>query len=81
VRIDWKARFGNKTTLAAIATTTVVFAYQALAAFCIATTVDQKYVISLAGISMTLFMALEIATNPTTSSVSGKNDEWSGNKG
>lgn len=64
--INWKLRFKNKISLAALIAATIAFVYQILGIFEIVPAVSQDTIEQLAGIIINLLVAFGIVVDPST---------------
>ena len=70
MKINWKLRLQNKTTLLALIGTIVALVYQVLGIFEIVPAVSQDSVISAVAVIINMLVALGVVVDPTTSGVS-----------
>ena len=70
MKINWKLRLQNKTTLLALIGAIVALVYQVLGIFEIVSAVSEDSVISAAAVIINLLVALGVVVDPTTSGVS-----------
>ena len=70
MKINWKLRLQNKTTLLALIGAVVALVYQVLGIFEIVPAVNEDSVISAAAVIINLLVALGVVVDPTTSGVS-----------
>lgn len=70
MKINWKLRLKNKTTLITLISTVVAFAYQLLAVFDILPSVSEDSIASMLMILINVLAALGIVVDPTTSGMS-----------
>lgn len=70
MKINWKLRLQNKTTLAALITTVISFVYTILGIFDIVPKFSQDSVVQFAAIIVQILMAIGIVVDPTTDGVS-----------
>ena len=70
MKINWKLRLQNKTTLLALIGAIVALVYQVLGIFEIVPPVSEDSVISAAAEIINLLVALGVVVDPTTSGVS-----------
>lgn len=70
MKINWKLRLQNKTTLLALIGAIVALVYQILGIFEIVPAASEDSVISAAAVIINLLVALGVVVDPTTSGVS-----------
>lgn len=70
MKINWKLRLQNKTTLLALMTLTVGFVYQILSLFEIVPSVTQDSIMNVVLLAVNLLAALGVITDPTTKGLS-----------
>lgn len=70
MKINWKLRLQNKTTLLALIGAVVALVYQVLGIFEIVPAVSQDSVISAVAVIINILIALGVVVDPTTSGVS-----------
>lgn len=70
MKINWKLRLQNKTTLLALIGAVVTLVYQVLGIFEIVPAVSEDSAISAAAVIINLLVALGVVVDPTTSGVS-----------
>ena len=70
MKINWKLRLQNKTTLLALIGAIVALVYQVLGIFEIVPAVSEDSVISTGAVIINLLVALGVVVDPTTSGVS-----------
>ena len=70
MKINWKLRLQNKTTLLALIGAVVALVYQVLGIFEIVPAVSEDSVISATAVIINLLVALGVVVDPTTSGVS-----------
>ena len=70
MKINWKLRLQNKTTLLALIGAIVALVYQVLGIFEIVPAVSQDSVISAVAVIINILIALGVVVDPTTSGVS-----------
>ena len=70
MKINWKLRLQNKTTLLALIGAIVALVYQVLGIFEIVPAVSEDSVISATAVIINLLVALGVVVDPTTSGVS-----------
>ena len=70
MKINWKLRLQNKTTLLALIGAIVALVYQVLGIFEIVPAVSEDSVISATAVIKNLLVALGVVVDPTTSGVS-----------
>lgn len=66
MKINWKLRLKNKTTLIALLTAVVAFVYQVLSVFEIVPSISQNEIINLITLVVTMLATLGIVVDPTT---------------
>ena len=69
MKINWKLRLKNKTTLAAIFSATVVFGYSVATALGVTPDVDQATIINGGMAVLTVLAALGVIIDPTTQGI------------
>lgn len=70
MKINWKLRYLNKTTLVALVTTTVAFIYQLLGIFGVVSPISQDTVTTLMMTIINILAVLGIVIDPTTKGIS-----------
>lgn len=70
MKINWKLRLKNKTTLTTLVGITVSFVYQILGLFDVTTPISQDQVIQYAGLVLNALAYLGVLVDPTTTGVS-----------
>jgi phi LC3 family holin len=70
MRINWKLRLQNKTTLLALLTALVVFVYSVLSALGITPSITQEQAMNVVVALVALLGGLGIVVDPTTSGIS-----------
>lgn len=70
MKINWKLRFQNKTTLTAIILALVALVYQVLGLFGVAPKISQDALTTVIGMVINLLCLLGIVVDPTTDGVS-----------
>ena len=70
MKINWKLRFQNKTTLTAIILALVALAYQVLGLFGVVPKISQDELTTVIGMVINLLCLLGIVVDPTTDGVS-----------
>ena len=70
MKINWKLRFQNKTTLTAIILALVALVYQALGLFGVVPKISQDELTTVIGMVINLLCLLGIVVDPTTDGVS-----------
>ena len=70
MKINWKLRLQNKTTLLALIGAVVALVYQVLGIFEIVPAVSQDSIISAVAVIINILVALGVVVDPTTSGVS-----------
>ena len=70
MKINWKLRFQNKTTLTAIILALVALAYQVLGLFDVVPKISQDELTTVIGMVINLLCLLGIVVDPTTDGVS-----------
>jgi len=69
MRMNWKLRLQNKTTLTAIILALAALVYQALGLFGVTPPVSESQIVEVAGLAINLLCLLGIVTDPTTQGV------------
>ena len=70
MKINWKLRFQNKTTLTAIILALVTLVYQVLGLFGVAPKISEDELTTVIGMVINLLCLLGIVVDPTTDGVS-----------
>ena len=70
MKINWKLRFQNKTTLTAIILALVALVYQVLGLFGVVPKISQDELTTVIGLVINLLCLLGIVVDPTTDGVS-----------
>jgi len=70
MKINWKLRLKNKTTLIALATLAVAFVYQVLGLFDIVPSVGKDNVMNTITLLVNILAALGVVVDPTTAGIS-----------
>lgn len=70
MKINWKLRFQNKTTLTAIILALVALVYQVLGVFGVVPKISQDELTTVIGMVINLLCLLGIVVDPTTDGVS-----------
>ena len=70
MKINWKLRFQNKTTLTAIILALVALVYQVLGLFGVVPKISQDELTTVVGMVINLLCLLGIVVDPTTDGVS-----------
>ena len=70
MKINWKLRLQNKTTLLALIGAVIAFVYQELGIFGIVPAVSEDTLTSMIAVIINILVALGIVVDPTTSGVS-----------
>lgn len=73
MKINWKLRLANKTTLTALIACIVAFIYQLMGIIGIIPSIAENDILTLAGVIINILVALGIVVDPTTSGVSDSN--------
>lgn len=73
MRINWKLRFQNKTSLTAIILAMIALVYQVLGLWGVTPGINENQIIEVAGMVINLLCLLGIVIDPTTSGVSDSN--------
>lgn len=68
--MNWKLRFKNKTTFAAIIGCVIAFAYQMLGFFGIVAPVSEDMIVQLIGALVNILVAVGVLVDPTTAGIS-----------
>ena len=67
MKINWKLRLKNKTTLAALVACIVAFAYQVLSILGITAPISEDQITQVIGVVINLLAAVGVLVDPTTS--------------
>lgn len=70
MRINWKLRLQNKTTLVALLTAVVAFVYQILGIVGVTAPISQDSIVQVIGVLVNVLVALGVVVDPTTAGVS-----------
>lgn len=70
MKINWKLRLQNKTTLVTLIALCVTFVYQVLGLFGVVPTVAQDEVINTIGLLVNILVVLGVVVDPTTDGIS-----------
>ncbi|WP_330634680.1 phage holin [Anaerovorax sp. IOR16] len=70
MKINWKLRLKNKTTIAALLACTVAFIYQVLGILGITISVSENEIIQIISILLNILVTLGILVDPTTVGIS-----------
>ena len=70
MRINWKLRFQNKTSLTAIILAMIALVYQVLGLWGVTPGISENQIIDVAGMVINLLCLLGIVVDPTTDGVS-----------
>lgn len=70
MKINWKLRYLNKTTLVALTTATVAFIYQLLGIFGVVSPISQDTITNLIMTVINILAVLGIIIDPTTKGIS-----------
>nr|DAO60485.1 MAG TPA: holin [Caudoviricetes sp.]DAP84012.1 MAG TPA: holin [Caudoviricetes sp.] len=70
MKINFKLRLKNKTTLVTLITLVVTLVYQALGLFGVVPTVAQSEIINTLGILINILVVLGVVVDPTTDGIS-----------
>lgn len=74
MKINWKLRLQNKTTLVTLIALCVTFVYQVLGLFGVVPTVSQSEVINTLGLLVNILVALGVVVDPTTNGIGDSNN-------
>lgn len=66
MKINWKLRFKNKTTLLALATCLCTFIYQVLSIIGITAPISEDMVLQFAGAALNILVGIGVIVDPTT---------------
>lgn len=66
MKINWKLRGQNKTTLMSIAAVIVAFVYQLLGMFGVVPKISENDIVNLIGMFLNVLAAIGVITDPTT---------------
>lgn len=69
MKINWKLRLQNKTTLVTLIALCVTFAYQLLGLFGVVPTVSQDEIINTIGLLVNILVVLGVVVDPTTDGI------------
>ena len=69
MKINWKLRLQNKTTLVTLITLTITFVYQILSFFDIVPKVSQEEITNALLILVNIFVVLGVVVDPTTDGI------------
>lgn len=69
MKINWKLRLQNKTTLVTLIALCVTFVYQLLGLFGVVPTVSQDEIINTIGLLVNILVVLGVVVDPTTAGV------------
>lgn len=69
MKINWKLRLQNKTTLVTLITLTITFIYQILSFFDIVPKVSQEEITNALLILVNIFVVLGVVVDPTTDGI------------
>lgn len=72
MKIDWKARFKNRTFWMSAISATVLFVYQILGLFGIVPPVSSDEIIQFGGLALNILVGIGIIVDPSTSGMSDK---------
>lgn len=70
MKLNWKLRLQNKTTLVTLITLFITFIYQVLAMFGVVPKVSQDEIISTIGLLVNILVVLGVVVDPTTNGIS-----------
>lgn len=70
MKINWKLRLQNKTTLTTLVLANIAFVYQVLGIFGIVPGIDQNTMVNTCGLIINLLVAVGIVVDPTTAGIS-----------
>lgn len=70
MKINWKLRLKNRTTLITLLTAIVAFIYQLLAIFNIVPGISEDTIINTLGMFVNILLMLGIVVDPTTAGIS-----------
>ena len=73
MNINWKLRFKNKTTLAALLAVIVAFVYQVLGIVGVTPPVSEDQVTQIIGLIMNILVGLGVIVDPTTAGLKDTN--------
>lgn len=74
MKINWKLRLQNKTTLVTLIALCVTFVYQVLGLFGVVPTVSQDEVINTIGLLINILVVLGVVVDPTTDGINDSNN-------
>lgn len=66
MKINWKLRFKNKTTLAALLACTVAFVYQVLGILGVTAPITEDQVTQIIGVLINILVGVGVLVDPTT---------------
>lgn len=69
MKINWKLRLQNKTTLLTLIALCVTFVYQLLGLFGVVPTVSQDEIVNTIGLLVNILVVLGVVVDPTTAGV------------
>nr|DAP16374.1 MAG TPA: holin [Caudoviricetes sp.] len=69
MKINWKLRLQNKTTLVTLIALCVTFVYQLLGLFGVVPTVSQDEIINTIGLLVNILVVLGVVVDPTTDGI------------
>lgn len=69
MKINWKLRLQNKTTLVTLIALCVSFVYQVLGMFGVVPSISQNEVINTLGLLINILVALGVVVDPTTDGI------------
>lgn len=70
MKINWKARFKNKTFVLTFITLIIAFAYQILSLFGVVPSISEESIVNLITISINFLATIGVLIDPTTDGVS-----------
>lgn len=74
MKINWKLRLQNKTTLVALIALCVSFVYQVLGMFGVVPSVSQDEIVNTIGLLINILVILGVVVDPTTDGISDSNN-------
>ena len=74
MKINWKLRLQNKTTLVTLIALCVTFVYQVLGLFGVVPSVSQSEVINTIGLLINILVVLGVVVDPTTDGIGDSNN-------
>lgn len=74
MKINWKLRLQNKTTLVTLIALCVTFVYQVLGLFGVVPSVSQSEVINTTGLLINILVVLGVVVDPTTDGIGDSNN-------